>query len=191
MKELTCFLILIVAVVIYLNYIRKQLYLTQIKSTVNNKEYYVRNLSDKQEAANKLAILTNHLLTLLESIKNDKKKKGVDQLIERFDPDHITENIPGSMYVAYSVNKGDELSICIREKDTNKFIDMNTILFVAIHELSHIMSTSSGHTKEFWNNMNYLLKEAIKIGIYHRVDYKANPVDYCGMDINNTPLNME
>ena len=30
------------------------------------------------------------------------------------------ENIPGSMYVAYSVNKGQELSICIREKETEK-----------------------------------------------------------------------
>ena len=73
---------------------------------------------------------------------------------------------------------------------------------VILHEIAHAIhfikyeinpreNHISGHTKEFWNNMNYLLKEAIKIGIYHRVDYKENPVDYCGMDINNTPLNME
>ena len=67
---------------------------------------------------------------------------------------------------------------------------MNTILFVAIHELAHIMSESKGHTTEFWNNMNYLLKAAINLGIYQEVDYKQNPINYCGMEINNTPLNM-
>ena len=190
MKELTCFLVLIIMIVIYMNYIRKQLYLSKVKSSVNNREYYVRNLKDKQEAADTLGILTKHLLRLLDSIKSDNKD-GVKRLIDKFDPNQITENIPGSMYVAYSVNKGDELSICIREKETEKFIDMNTILFVAIHELAHIMSISTGHTKEFWNNMNYLLKAAIKIGIYNRVNYQEDPVDYCGMEINNTPLNME
>ena len=38
---------------------------------------------------------------------------------------------------------------------------------------------------------DYLLKEAIQIGIYQRVNYKEQPIDYCGMEINNTPLNME
>ena len=70
----------------------------------------------------------------------DKKKDGVDRLYKNFDPDNITENIPGSTYNAYSVNKGEELSICIREKNTENFIDKNTIMFVAIHELSHMMS---------------------------------------------------
>ena len=109
---------------------------------------------------------------------------------DSFDPDHITENIPGSMYVAYSVNKGEELSICIREKDTEKFLDSNTVLFVAIHELAHIMSESTGHTEEFWDNMKYLLEEASKQGIYNPVDYSKNPTDYCGTEINSTPLNM-
>ena len=32
-------------------------------------------------------------------------------LKESFNPEYITENIPGSIYVAYSVNKGEELSL--------------------------------------------------------------------------------
>ena len=189
LKELTCFLVLIIIIVIYMNYLRKPLHLTRVKSNVNDREYYVRNLEDKQEAADILGKLTKHLLNLINSVKNNDKK-GVKQLADRFDPNQITENIPGSIYVAYSVNKGEELSICIRDKETEKFIDMNTILFVAIHELAHIMSVSKGHTTEFWNNMNYLLKEAITLGIYQQVDYKQKPINYCGMEINNTPLNM-
>ena len=47
-----------------------------------------------------------------------------------------------------------------------------------------------GHTKEFWENMKYLLQEAEKLGLYQSVDYSSNPVMYCGMEINSTPLNL-
>ena len=190
MKELTCLLVCVIMFFIYMNYIRKSIHLSLVKSTVDGNEYYVRNLDDKVEAANKLANLSQSLLRLLESVK-DNNKKGIDRLIKRFDPKNITENIPGSLYVAYSVNKGDELSICIREKKTEKFLDQNTVIFVAIHEIAHIMTESTGHTEEFWNNMKYLLKEGIKIGIYEEIDYAKYPTDYCGMEINNTPLNLK
>ena len=121
--------------------------------------------------------------------KDELKSEEIKRLKKSFNSENITENIPGSIYVAYSVNKGDELSICIREKESENFIDMNTIIFVSIHELAHIMSVSTGHTKEFWDNMKYLLKEASKVGIYQIVDYSSDPIEYCGMIINSTPLN--
>ena len=31
-------------------------------------------------------------------------------------------------------------------------IDMNTLTFVALHELSHIATESVGHKQEFWQN---------------------------------------
>ena len=192
MKELTALLLCIIAIFVYMNFIRKSLYLSKIESSINNKTYYVRNLPDKQEAADRLSNLGISLEKLISSLsENDKKRgEGISRLRDAFDPDHITENIPGSIYVAYSVNKGDELSICIREKDTETFLDSNTVTFVAIHELAHIMSESTGHTEEFWDNMKYLLEEASKQGIYNPVDYSKNPTDYCGTEINSTPLNM-
>ena len=33
--------------------------------------------------------------------------------------------------------------------------------FVALHELSHVMTVSVGHTQEFWENFKFLLKEAV------------------------------
>ena len=92
------------------------------------------------------------------------------------------------MYVAYSLNKGEELSICIRDKDTEEFMDNNIIMFVAIHEIAHIMNEETGHTPAFWDNMKFLLQEAISLGIYKYTDYSAQPVMYCGMEINATPL---
>ena len=193
MKELTILLICIIFIFLSVNMFHKHLYLSKVKSNINNKIYYVRNLPNKEEAADKLANLGISLKELIDSLDESDKDKGSNntKLKKKFNPNHITENVPGSMYVAYSVNKGEELSICIRDKNSEKFIDDNTIKFVAIHELSHIMSNSIGHTKEFWDNMKYLLEKAISLGIYTSVNYSTNPVMYCGMEIDSTPLNLE
>ena len=192
MKELTALLLGIIAIFVYTNFIRKSLYLDKIEATVNGKKYYVRNLPDRNEAANKLATIGNSLQSLIDSLDEEEEEKGKynKQLKESFNPDYITENIPGSTYVAYSVNKGEELSLCVREKDTEVFMDNNIILFVAIHELSHIMTPETGHTPLFWNNMKYLLEKASAMGIYTPTDYSKNPETYCGMEINSTPMNL-
>ena len=190
MKELTLLMICILIVFFYMNFLRQKLYLEKIRSS-NGNEYLVRNLPDKNEAANKLGSISDSLKNLVNNLNENDDKKGeyIKQLKESFNPEYITENIPGSVYVAYSVNKGEELSLCIREKDTEKFIDDNTIIFVAIHELSHIMTPETGHTPLFWDNMKYLLEQASSQGIYMPVDYSQSPVEYCGMDINSTPMN--
>ena len=53
-------------------------------------------------------------------------------------------------------------------------IDDNTVLFVVIHELAHIMTHEVGHTPLFWNNMKYLLEVGEKVGIYQPVNYSEN-----------------
>ena len=88
------------------------------------------------------------------------------------------------------MNKGDELSLCIRDKKTNKFLDKNTIMFVAIHEVAHIMTKETGHTKKFWANMKFLLEKAIEAGYYYPVNYSMTPMNYCGLEIDSTPLDM-
>ena len=190
MKELSVLLIGVIILFASSNYLRKSLYLDKIESSVNGKKYYVRNLPDKKEAADKLANIGIKLQRLIDSLDLKEEEKGEynQKLKDNFNSDYITENIPGSQYVAYSVNKGEELSLCVREKDTEKFMDDNIILFVAIHELSHIMTPETGHTPLFWDNMKYLLESASSQGIYMPVDYSQSPVEYCGMDINSTPM---
>ena len=190
MKELTLLMIFILMIFFYMNFLRQKLYLEKVKAS-NGNEYLVRNLSDKVEAANKLGSISDTLKNLVNSLNENDDNKGeyIQKLKKSFNPEYITENIPGSIYVAYSVNKGEELSLCIREKGSDKFIDDNTIIFVAIHELSHIMTPETGHTPLFWDNMKYLLEKASSQGIYMPVDYSQSPVNYCGMDINSTPMN--
>lgn len=191
MKELTLLMICILAVFFYMNFLRQKLYLEKIRAS-NGIEYLVRNLPDKIEAANKLGSISDSLKNLVKGLNENDDSKGeyIKQLKESFNPEYITENIPGSIYVAYSVNKGEELSLCIRDKGSEKFIDDNTIIFVAIHELAHIMTPETGHTPLFWDNMKFLLEQASSQGIYMPVDYSQSPVEYCGMDINSTPMDV-
>ncbi len=62
-------------------------------------------------------------------------------------------------------------------------------MFVAIHELAHLMTKSIGHKPEFWDNMKFLLEIGIELGVYTKQDFAKNPVKYCGTKITDTPLN--
>ena len=75
-----------------------------------------------------------------------------------------------------------------KKENEGKLIDINTLTFVAIHELAHIMTKSEGHKQIFWQNFKFLLEEAKAAKIYKPVDYKNNPQPYCGMNITDNPL---
>ena len=83
-----------------------------------------------------------------------------------------------SKYTAYSENKGENLHSALPRKHGSELIDENTLTFVALHELGHIMTKTIGHNTEFWNNFKFLLVHANKIGIYKPVDYKKKNVEY-------------
>jgi hypothetical protein len=100
----------------------------------------------------------------------------------------VNEILPTSTYTAYSENKGEKLAFCTTTtKEGDTLIDDNTLTFVGIHELGHIMTKSIGHTGEFWDNFKFLLEQASKAKIYAPVDYKKHPKQYCGMDITDNP----
>jgi hypothetical protein len=164
--------------------------LTYVTSSIDGRQYLVRNLPDKQKAADMLANIRKNLTKIVEYLKeNNISDERVQLLVNRFDPDVLSESLPNTSYTSYSVDKGKKIVFCIRSKDAKaELIDMNTIMFVAIHELAHVATKSIGHTEEFWNNMRYLLKQGIKVGVYQKVDYSKNPVSYCGISITSTVL---
>ena len=116
------------------------------------------------------------------------KYEGVQRLSQKFDKTKCVETLPTSELTAYSENKGEKVAFCLnKKKNGSKLIDINTLTFVALHELSHIMSVSIGHNDEFWNNFKFLLDEAVEIKIYTPVDYKKAPEQYCGLSITDNP----
>jgi hypothetical protein len=61
-------------------------------------------------------------------------------------------------------------------------------MYPALHELGHIMTSEIGHTKMFWDNFKFILKEAIEIGIYKKIDFQENPTPYCGITIKSSVI---
>jgi len=162
-----------------------------VESKVDGRKYLVRKLDDKNEAADLLANIRLKLIRLCEDLElKDIDNKDVYRLVKRFQPNNITEGSSNEKYTSYSVNKGEKVVFCLRSRDKKKqLVKENTMMFVALHELAHIMTVSVGHTDEFWDNFRFLLKRAIALGLYVPEDYENKPVDYCGIKITNSPLN--
>jgi hypothetical protein len=160
-----------------------------IISDVDGKRYCVRERMTMELAANLLASVTQKLKDLvIYCAKKFPDNENVQRMVQKFNPTKISETLPTSEYTAYSENKGEKLAFCLnKEKNGTKLIDINTLTFVAIHELAHIMTFSEGHKQEFWQNFKFLLEQAKASKIYEPVDYKKNPEPYCGMDITDNP----
>lgn len=205
-------LIVLVAILMYTytNYEHLTNEVTYVKSTIDGQEYLVRNTKGKEEAANKLSRIKNALIRLTDHMnekfvkrsgsngeemteRDDTSETGiraaVKRLTQKFNPNNISESGAKSKHTSYSVNKGEKIIFCLRQKNEEQtFVDENTIMFVAIHELAHIMTLSIGHEPEFWNNFKILLREAVTLGIYQKEDYSKNPKPYCGITVSDNPL---
>jgi hypothetical protein len=161
-----------------------------IISDVDGNKYCVRERAKLEMAADLLANVTSNMSKLVKFMdETHGEQERVKRLVTNFDPESITETLPTSKLTAYSENKGEKIAFCLNEnKDGNKLIDMDTLTFVAIHELSHVMSIDVGHGEEFWVNFKFLLENAEKAGVYKNIDYKESPQSYCGMDITDNPF---
>ncbi len=161
------------------------------KSTIDGREYRVRDLPDKQRAADMLATLRMKLQTLMDSlVQTFPNKPQVVRLQQNFraDPQRFLESTPEAEHTSYSVNKGESVHFCLRQRDASEqLVNMNVMMFVAIHEMAHMITKSVGHEPEFWNNFGWLLREAEQRGLYTPTDFKSHPVLYCGVTITDAP----
>ena len=163
--------------------------LESVKSRVNGESYMVRSLPDKQEAADLLARIAQQLTTLMRHLeKTAPDDARAKRFLERFHPERISEGPESNKYTSYSINKGEKIVFCLRNKPKDDLVDLNTMLFVAIHEVAHICTIEVGHPPSFWENFKWLLKEAINTGVYQDQNFKEAPQGYCGIKITDSPL---
>jgi hypothetical protein len=166
--------------------------LVDVISSVDNRTYRVRDMSDKQEAADLLARVRAKISRLYGIVKDKfPDKPQVKQWVRNFvpDPSRFLEATPDAEHTSYSVNKGEKIHLCLRQREGNneKLVDENVMVFVAIHEMAHAVTSSIGHGPDFWNNFAWLLKQAESNGIYKYQDFKSHPVSYCGIHITDSP----
>lgn len=184
-------LVLLIALLILYSFLHfKDFSLIFVKAQKDNSYHLVRNLPDRKDAANTMAEIKKRLLQLVSYFKlklpNDPRTK---RLSRKFNVDSIQETRIDSTHTSFSVDKGEEIHLCLRDKsDQFKIHKTNTLMFVSLHELAHIASEKQGHGEEFKTNFVWILKYATQIGIYNSIDYSQNNEAFCGEVINQNPL---
>jgi hypothetical protein len=193
--DLKVIFIILILILIYQIYLKKE---TFIRSVIDSRAYQVKEqYHDKERAADLLAIINQRNLTFIQYI--DKKYKGTmgrgadiaKRLKSRYDPNNLRENLPRTSNfsdTSYTEDKGKVIALCLRDKEQKKLHDLNILMFVSLHELAHIATIEYDHGIHFWNNFKFMLQDAVALGVYTPVDYRKNPINYCGLDVNDNPL---
>lgn len=159
------------------------------ESMLNSKEYKVQEYTNGQRAADLLAIINKNIRIIAKYMKQKYPvSQRVNRMIRRLDELEIEEAPHEEDSSSYTINKGELMALCLRKKNENKhFHNMQTLMFVVIHEMAHVMSVSEGHTKEFMENFKFILKEAEETGIYKPQNYQNEPIIYCGVKVTHNP----
>lgn len=164
------------------------------QETFTGNHYLVRNLEDKDKAANSLEIMKNNLEKVISHgmTKYDNlnpMKEYIETINNKFKYINFRETMENSKFTSYSINKGEEIVFCLRSKKDNKIHDMNELMYVALHEISHVGCPEIGHTPLFFKINKELLKLGVQCNVYKYKNYNLNPEEYCGIMLNNNILN--
>ena len=89
-------------------------------------------------------------------------------------------------HVAYVVDKNKDFKLCVTSP-TGEYENENTMRFVVLHELAHMMSESYGHNTEFYNHFVNLLRVAVFLKLYTPEPFSSHPVSYCGTTVSSSP----
>lgn len=162
----------------------------QSHSTVQG--YNIRDKNDTVSLKNlkKLSRITTHLYDICASNPKYSSHKGIARLLKKFAcPDGVCrieeQREKYSHHAAYSIDKGRMIGVCMKYK--GEYVDDNTMVFVYLHELAHVMSEQYSHDEEFWSNFAYLLEIAVTHNLYKYEEFHVNNVNFCGENINFTP----
>jgi hypothetical protein len=191
-ENMFMFLVAITGTALATYYTRKALFeMSYVKSTVDDNSYLVRNLPDKLEAANRLAEVRSRILRLMKHFKQSNTDNQIAlDILKNFDadPTRFSESTPDSSYTSFTLNKGEKIHVCLRQKNSSQdLVDVNVLTFVTLHEVGHIGTREIGHTPLFWNNFAWILKQAEQLGIYEFQNFAEQPVAYCGISITDQP----
>jgi hypothetical protein len=121
-------------------------------------------------------------------------QERITQLTNNYNSKYIYEISPRNTGNATSYTEDKKvLVLCLRHKKPDaqgnyELHDINTMMFVVLHELSHMANKSWGHAVDFWVLFKFLLLNAIEAGIYDAVDYKKYPINYCGLWLHYNPV---
>ena len=165
----------------------------------SGEQFLVRNLEDKDKAADTLSNMKTKLKKLIihtcDKCENNNESRSefikpyIKTIKNRFDTIIFRESTDRSEFTSYSVNKGEEIVFCLRSKENNEIHHMNELMYVAIHEIAHVGCPEIGHTPLFKKINVELLNYAMECDVYIYKDYNSFPEQYCGIELGSNILN--
>ena len=131
----------------------------------------------QQLSARRLHTIKTKLDRLVEymATHNEPSAELSNRLFIKYKTLKLGETLQRDQKVGYTVNK-NEIRLCVRNGE--ELYDMNATMFVALHELAHVMSVSIGHTEEYQRNFRHILMLSANLGIYQPA---TSPVPHCGL----------
>lgn len=155
----------------------------------DGRKYKVRNTKKKKETADALANLNTKVYDLINKLVGATEKEveyrpAVMRLKNRYNPDTLSEGRIDKRYTSYTVNKGEQMVLCLRTRDDKDALyDENIVFYVTLHELAHVASVGEDHNEEFHKNFRYLLRKAAEWDMFKKINHSF---EYCGMPVSGT-----
>lgn len=190
-------IIILIILVLLIGWILPKIFRSEVsytKSRVNNKEYLVLNLPDKQAAADILGTVYDRIMLLKTYLRSNidsypMYRPYIQQFISKITNVDLYENAADGKYTSFTVNKGEEIALCLRSKETGKLHDINLIMYVTLHELAHVACPEMEHTVLFKQIFRFFLVVASNnLHIYVPSNYQIDPHEYCGLTIRENLL---
>jgi hypothetical protein len=120
-------------------------------------KYKPNSVKENYTKYNKIEELKNILKPMFQQSFNGKLKKLND--IDIFKDINIQIGNK-----SYTINKKD-IYLCMYDEN-NKFYENQQLIYVLLHEISHVICDDIGHTDDFFEIFDELLNIAIRMKIY-------------------------
>ncbi len=115
------------------------------------------------------------LYQIIKPLFDDPNKKFTGKLKALNDMDLLKKITMKKGNKSYTINK-EVVHLCL--KDANgQYYDNNSLIYVLIHELAHMVNKSIGHDNSFQETNDELLEYATEMGIYD--PNKPMVANYC------------
>jgi hypothetical protein len=174
-----------------------------VESRVDGQKYRVHpGHEDPHAAADEMAWLNDQMVEFMRVMRRKygqddpaterqypRRCRATRRLLALYNPDNLAENSPRDPEgdTSYVLDKGAIFAICLREKGREGLLPRDILMFVALHELTHIAIEEVDHPPEFWAMFRVMLREAAAAGLIQPTNYAHRPIDYCGLKVDYNP----
>lgn len=98
-------------------------------------------------------------------VQKDPMAERIKGILTEISPEAASRISVNKGDKSYTINKRD-IYLCLKD-EKGDYYNMNTLVYVSVHELAHVLCKSIDHTDEFNQIFESLLQRAQSLGYYN------------------------